>query len=1094
MHTTAAITRLAGAFLPILFGAVTAAEPPGSQPPLAWAVRLEEPTGLYRRRDEVVRLPLSRLPKQNGKFVVIDGSGREVPWQIGDGFLMFPVSLVPGELPEFTVACTNDAPTRPFHNQIHLRRLGLHRIELGNDRFRMVVDAHVPAIVEAYSLTAGPQRMLNFVETTPENAEALHGDIHSGEASRAGEASPIQGENTGWTSLGGDGPMAEIDLVENGPLRGRVRLKRPGETWELTWYAHSPALEWKASKGFRFAAVSAAPYLPFDRFLDGSEYEWPTGPDSGDPPNAEIGARSWHKLPGGHAVYYRQDENYGALGIIDLDPDLTWTGIGSRRFTAEKASGEARIAITFPDWDRGNTVLAARRENRVLRQPLLPLVLGESGVLPAVREPADREPASGVKTTPEDASPFVPDRVSLSGEWELMWAEKGEGPPVSGWRGVRVPGSAHTQWLAPEKIYSHDAEWISGKEWWYRNKFQIPDGFREKRLRLQFEATDYYADVRLNGKLLGHHEGYMDSYEFDVTDRVLFGRENELLIRVWAPVNYYWKHRSYTVKGSYGAVDQKPDDITALGITRPVWLTAGGAAWIGDAAVATTLTSQDGAEVAVDLGVAGELDPESPARWEVTLAPRNFTSPDRYRASAPATQRTMHVVIPVTNPRLWWTWDHGTPNLYTLEVRLLDAAGQALDGRSIPVGIREIEKVGWQFYLNRKRLFIRGSNYYYHLYMSEMNRAAYERDLQLMLGMNINMIRLHCHFSNREFYDLADEKGVLLWQDFLEAWYPEDRAFSLRAAALYDPLIRSVRNHPSIALWTTCDEESLENYRDLTKHLAPRPAWLDPQRRPVVRSTGRYGDAHVYHGWYGGSLWEYTAMKEEFVSELGATSFPNYQTVVKYMPGLWPILEHTNEWFFRRLQIPEALRAWGDPGGLTLEEYIPRTQDYVARLFQIALERMRRLKYAPAGGVLHFHAIDIWPSVTMAAIDFDRIPTRVYDTVRRSFEPVLASIEYDRDRWPAGSDLKCGIWAINDRWEAVPNATVRWRIGQGSAATRQEGEWKVSMEADSVQRLGDVNWTVSGAPGPCELHAEVWDEAGKVLSENIFRFEVTGKQ
>jgi len=144
-----------------------------------------------------------------------------------------------------------------------------------------------------------------------------------------------------------------------------------------------------------------------------------------------------------------------------------------------------------------------------------------------------------------------------------------------------------------------------------------------------------------------------------------------------------------------------------------------------------------------------------------------------------------------------------------------------------------------------------------------------------MLGMNINMLRLHCHFSNPEFYDLADEKGVLIWQDYLEAWYPEDRAFSLRASALYDPLIRSVRNHPSIALWTTCDEESLENYRDLTKHLAPRrPGWI----RSADRSCARPAVMEMltfYHGWYGGSIWEYTQMTEDFVSELGATSLPN---------------------------------------------------------------------------------------------------------------------------------------------------------------------------------------------------------------------------
>jgi beta-mannosidase len=446
--------------------------------------------------------------------------------------------------------------------------------------------------------------------------------------------------------------------------------------------------------------------------------------------------------------------------------------------------------------------------------------------------------------------------------------------------------------------------------------------------------------------------------------------------------------------------------------------------------------------------------------------------------------------LPVMNPQLWWTWDHGKPNLYTLDVRLRNESGGVQDGRTLAVGIREIERIGWTFYLNRRRMFIRGTNYYYHLFLSEMNRAAYQRDLGLMQQMNANLIRLHCHFSNPEFYDVADELGILVWQDFLEAWYPEDRAFSLRAATLYDPLIRYVRNHACVATWTTCDEESLENYRDLTKHLAPRPALLDPQRRPIVRSTGRFGDAHVYHGWYDGSLWEYTNMTEPFVSELGATCLPNYSTLIKFMPNGWPIRDHADDWFFRRLQIPEALRAWGEPGNMTLQEYIPRTQAYVSRLFQIALERSRRLKYQPAGGICHFHSIDIWPSVTMAAIDFERVPTQVFYTVQRSFAPVCASLEYDRDTWKPGEHFRCGVWAINDRWEPVPNASVHWRITDTHKVELASGQWPVSMSEDSVLKLGEAEWTAAGS-GDHELHAEVRDQSGSLVSENVFAFKVT---
>ncbi len=78
-----------------------------------------------------------------------------------------------------------------------------------------------------------------------------------------------------------------------------------------------------------------------------------------------------------------------------------------------------------------------------------------------------------------------------------------------------------------------------------------------------------------------------------------------------------------------------------------------------------------------------------------------------------------------------------------------------------------------------------------------------------MRRMNINMIRLHCHFSNPDFYDLADELGIMIWQDYFEAWYPEDLDFSLKAAALYDPLIRCVRNHPLVAIWVTSEVPGL---------------------------------------------------------------------------------------------------------------------------------------------------------------------------------------------------------------------------------------------------------------------------------------------
>ncbi|MBS1871849.1 MAG: hypothetical protein JSU00_01455 [Acidobacteria bacterium] len=952
--------------------------------------------------------------------------------------------------------------------------------------FRALFDVENGSFVEVYSLRAGPQRSLNLVETTPEGQDALKGDVHE-DVPEAKTFSPapvpgIEGPNSGWSGLGA-GRFTNVEIVEAGPLRGRIRLSRAGETQEIVWTATGAWFRWKAARGFRFTAVSATPYLPFNRVLDGAEIGFPDGPGSPEPTPNQIGPRNWPSLPGGHIVYYQREEDYGALGIVALDPALKWRGVGTRRFIAEKGAGEAEIAVTFPAWAGSDTVLEARKEYRMLKQPLLVQVskAGEGTV--EVKEPAQREPAAVQDHA--SATPFSPVTLSLDGEWELAFCEKGEGPPKEGWRRVTVPGTVHTQWLDPSKIYSHEAEWLSYKEWWYRRTVNVPDAWRDRRLRLQFDATDYYADTYVNGEYVGRHEGYIDPYEYDVTGRLHTGA-NEVMVRVWTPVSYYWRHRPYTIKGAYGAVDQKPDDITALGITRSARIVAGDRAVIRDVAVNTRL---DGAAGVVEVTVAAELPADSQYRWEVSLAPRNFSSSERYQVRAEAGADPQTLAIRVEKPHLWWTRDHGLPNLYTLEVRLIDGSGRAVDGRTMAAGIREIEKIGWDFYLNRKRMFIRGTNYYDVIYMSTMNRASYERDLKLMIGMNINMIRLHCHFSKPEFYDIADEQGILIWQDFLEAWYPHDVAFAQRAAALYDNHVRYVRNHPSVAIWITSDEEDFTNYHQVTKHLAPRPFFLDPQHRAVHRSTGRFGDSHVYHGWYNGTIWQYTRMTEAFVSELGATSLPNYDTLVKFMGDQWPIRDHEAEWIWRKLQIPEAMRAWGDPGSMSMREYIPQTQAYVARLFQIALERMRERKGEGAGGVLHFHALDIWPSVTMAAIDWERVPTKVWDTVRRSFEPVAALFQYDRDVWKPGERFACGLWAVNDRWTAVNGASLRWTIEDATGKALKSGAIPVSMAADSAARVGTAEW-VAGAAGAYRLRAGIVGADGAAVSENLYEFAV----
>ncbi|MBA3438809.1 MAG: hypothetical protein H0T92_02945 [Pyrinomonadaceae bacterium] len=235
-------------------------------------------------------------------------------------------------------------------------------------------------------------------------------------------------------------------------------------------------------------------------------------------------------------------------------------------------------------------------------------------------------------------------------------------------------------------------------------------------------------------------------------------------------------------------------------------------------------------------------------------------------------------------------------------------------------------------------------------------------------------------------------------------------------------------------------------------------------------------------------IWEYTKTEEKFISELGATALPDYETLVQFLPDHWPIEDHAEEWIFRKLQIKEAMRAWGRPECKTLREYIPQTQKYVARLHQLAIERMRRRKY-DAGGILHFHAIDFWPSVTMAALDYFRRPTQSYSAVRRSFQMVLGSFDYDRDIWKVGEELHCGLWLINDHWYRIPGASVKWKIIDEKGTKIISGEIPSDIAEDSSNKLGEIRWKPASA-GRYEIRAAVVDKTGREFSENIYDFEV----
>ena len=169
-----------------------------------------------------------------------------------------------------------------------------------------------------------------------------------------------------------------------------------------------------------------------------------------------------------------------------------------------------------------------------------------------------------------------------------------------------------------------------------------------------------------------------------------------------------------------------------------------------------------------------------------------------------------------------------------------------------------------------------------------------------MVDANINSICVHAHLERPEFYDLADELGVLVWQDFPLQWgYTDTRSFRDEALAQAADMVTQYGNHPSIGLWCMHNESphamewmkkrSPDQNLALDEALTSRVRELDPSR--IVHRDSGTGDGHHYFGWYEGALEDMaTADVEPLVTEYGAASLPGLETLRTMFDdtALWP--------------------------------------------------------------------------------------------------------------------------------------------------------------------------------------------------------------
>jgi beta-mannosidase len=519
------------------------------------------------------------------------------------------------------------------------------------------------------------------------------------------------------------------------------------------------------------------------------------------------------------------------------------------------------------------------------------------------------------------------------------------------------------------------------------------------------------------------------------------------------------------------------------------------------------------------LAVQVTLDSDQPrsVRVEVTVQPANFPgagfSPAPFDLALPAGRSLHALAFDLPDPQLWQPWDRGFPHLYELSIAVVSDQQSAvsgptgrlrsrrsaverqtpnvksptsnlqpptsnsppLDSASARFGIRHIAVDDWIFAVNGQREFIRGVNWVpADSLPGRLRREDYAHLLEMARAAGANLLRVWGGGlrEKRAFYDLCDELGLLVWQEFPFAcaflgYFPHDDAWLALAGRECAAIVQAVRCHPSLALWCGGNEFSPRRNRRLVQTLERVVAAHDGARPfvPVSPSPGDTHDWNVWHGYHPPVAYREEAAR--FLSEFGLQAPPALETLRACLPeaDLWPPgagwKAHKAE--LSKLRYYALPRSYGGGRGEGLAAFIDASQKAQALGLQIAVEHMRRRK-GQTGGLCVWQFDEPWPAISWAIVDYYRRPKLAYERLKDLYNLVLVGLHFPLVRYHAGDMLQAEVWAVNDSLYALDGCRLTVEL-DGMPIL----EMPVALPPDSVQTIGDLRHRFLAEPGEVAL-------------------------
>ncbi|MCA1614188.1 MAG: hypothetical protein LC800_08600, partial [Acidobacteria bacterium] len=659
----------------------------------------------------------------------------------------------------------------------------------------------------------------------------------------------------------------------------------------------------------------------------------------------------------------------------------------------------------------------------------------------------------------------------LHAGWKFREAGKGV------WHAAAVPGCVHTDLLRNgliEDPFYRDNEkklqWIGRTDWEYETTFRVgAETLARRNVELVFEGLDTYASVALNGVSLLDADNMFRVWRVDAK-RALRAGDNTLRVVFRSPINEVLprmkavghelpasndqgeKTSPYTRKAPYHyGWDWGPRFVTS-GVWRPVTLEAWDGARVADFHVAQKKLGRAAAEMSAVVELVSDADADATVVVEDPASGRRLAG--RAVRLRPGANRVV-VDFRINRPRLWWPAGLGPQNLYRFRARVLAGARQ-LDEAATRAGLRTLELrqqadqwgKSFEFVVNGVPVFAKGGNWIpADIFPTRVTRERYRRLLESVRDANMNMVRVWGGgiYEHDDFYELCDELGLMVWQDFMFAcsMYPGDREFleNVRAEAVDN--VRRLRKHPSVVLWCGNNEvetawqhwgwkQSLpaslwDDYLKIfhgvlpevvAEHDPSRPYWPSSPSSNLEDNpdSQKIGDVHYWEVWHASKPFEfYERQFPRFMSEYGFQSFPLIETVNTYtVPSDHDIespvmLAHQKHPRGNQLVREYMLREYREPKDF--ESFLYVSQVLQAEGIRTGTEHFRRIRPRNMGA-LYWQVNDCWPVASWSGMDYFGRWKALHHYARRFFGDVLVS--------PHEEDGRVQIHVVSDRTRPVP--------------------------------------------------------------------------